>query len=228
MKIEFCIESVKGAKAAQKHNAHRIELCSNLDKDGLTPSKDLITQCTWFFSGETHIMVRPREGDFVYNLREITQMKNEITLAKKLNVKGVVFGVLTKENSVDLKANLSLITHAKQLGLTTTFHRAFDVCKNPFKTLDQLIDLKFDRILSSGQKDKAQEGINLLYELKLRAKNKIEIMAGSGINEHNAHLFNTMVDAIHFTVHNKNKKQENADYINTKKIEKIKSMINLQ
>ena len=62
----------------------------------------------------------------------------------------------------------------------------------------------------------------------LNAKNKIEIMAGSGINEHNAHLFNTMVDAIHFTVHNKNKKQENTDYINIKKIEKIKSMINLQ
>jgi len=226
MKIEFCIESVKGAKAAQKYEASSVELCSELENDGLTPSEALITKCKSIYQGKIHIMIRPRTGDFVYSTKEINQMKKEISLAKKLNVNGVVFGVLNSKSEIDVKPTQLLASHAKMLGLSTTFHRAYDFCISPISSIEKLIELKFDRLLTSGQSSNAETGINLLNKIKKKVENKIEIIAASGINESNAHLFYEKVDGIHFTVHNKKKTIKDLDYINKYKIKKIKQLSN--
>ena len=117
MKIEFCIESAVAAKAAQKHGAHRIELCSSLNKDGLTPTIELIKNCKAVYKGEIHIMIRPKEGDFHYNQNEIIQMKTEIKLAHQFNLKGVVFGLLLKNGDIDTNNTKTLHEYAKEFNL---------------------------------------------------------------------------------------------------------------
>lgn len=222
MKIEFCIESVAAAKAAQEKGAHRIELCKSLDKDGLTPSIDLIKACKAIYDGEIHIMIRPKEGDFCYSKSDLIQMKKEIKLAHLYNIKGVVFGVLLKNGNIDTENAKALHEYAKGFNLETTFHRAFDHCKNPLTAINQLIDIGFDRLLTSGQKEKAINGINLINELILISKKQIQIMAGSGINENNVMQFLTIgVDAVHFSIHNKKFKETSLNYINEKKINSI-------
>ena len=136
MEIEFCIEDVKAARAAQKFRADRIELCSNLAEDGLSPSVDLIKKCREVFSGGLFVMIRPRAGDFIYSDDEVNQMAKEIALAAELGADGVVFGILTDSLDIDLKKNKQLIEVAKKYNLSVTFHRAFDVCNDPLKSLD--------------------------------------------------------------------------------------------
>ena len=222
MKIEFCIETETAAKAAQKFGADRIELCQSLDKDGLTPSLDLIKRCKSVYHGEIHIMVRPREGNFIYSNEEIIQMKKEIKLAHQLNLKGVVFGLLLKNGELDTLQSKKLHNYAKSFKLETTFHRAFDNCKNPKNAFNKLIEIGFDRLLTSGQKEKAINGIELIKELKLISKNEIEIMAGSGVDEKNASAFSLIkLDAVHFSIHNKDVKESSTKYINEKKISAI-------
>ena len=159
MKIEFCIETETAAKAAQKFGADRIELCQSLDKDGLTPTLDLIKRCKSVYKGEIHIMVRPREGNFIYSNEEIIQMKKEIKLAHQLNLKGVVFGLLLKNGELDTLQSKNLHNYAKSFKLETTFHRAFDYCKNPKNSFNKLIEIGFDRLLTSGQKEKSFSAI---------------------------------------------------------------------
>merc|ERR1712137_546403 len=113
-----------------------VELCSDLEQDGVTPSKELAVACRKAFSGEIHMMIRPRGGDFNYSEDEITQMLAEIQMAKECNVNGVVFGVLDEGGSVDVDKNRILIKAAHELGLQATFHRAFDVCAAPLKALE--------------------------------------------------------------------------------------------
>jgi copper homeostasis protein len=229
MKIEFCIESEAAAKAAQKHSAHRIELCRSLDKDGLTPTIDLIKSCKAVYKGEIHMMIRPKEGDFHYNENELIQMKKEIKLAHQFNLKGVVFGLLLKNGNLDIAKTKVLHKYAKKFNLETTFHRAFDHCKKPLDAINQLIDIGVDRLLTSGQKEKAINGINLIEELIDLSKKRIQIMAGSGIDEKNVMQFSAInVDAVHFSIHNKNTMDSNLNYINEKKIIAIIKQINSQ
>ena len=160
MIIECCISTIEGAKAAQKWKANRVELCSDLHKDGLTPSESKIRSCTKAFKGETHVMIRPHNNGFVYSKNEIKLMINQIKIAKKLNAKGVVFGALNKLNKIDIKVNKLLVREAKDLKLKCTFHRAFDYCQEPIKSLEEIISLDFDWLLTSGQKNTAIEGVH--------------------------------------------------------------------
>ena len=221
MKIEFCIESIDGAKAAEKWNADRIEICSELSKDGLSPGEELIKLCLSNFNGESHVMIRPKAGSFCYTKEEIIQMKKEITAAFYLNAHGVVFGILNAKGEIDIPSNKLLCNHAKILGLKSTFHRAFDQLLDPLKSLEELIEIGFNTLLTSGQKDKAIEGISIIEELVNLSKNRIEIMAGSGIDHTNLiALKNSGVHAAHFSVDNK------SDHtINNDKIEKIMRLI---
>ena len=204
MKIEFCIESKEGALAAQKWNADRIEICNKLEKDGLTPDQNLIKQCLSNFNGKSFIMIRPKDGSFCYTKEEIIQMKNDITEAYHLKVSGVVFGILNSKGQVAHPSNKLLVNHAKMLGLRTTFHRAFDQVSDPFSSMEEIILLGFNRILTSGQKSTAIEGISLIKELVERSKGRIEIMAGGGIDNSNVvPLKNTGVHAVHFSIHEK-------------------------
>ncbi len=229
MTIEFCIDSIEGALAAKKFGATRVELCSALSVGGLTPSFGLIEQCAQQ-GVEVHVMIRPIEGGFSYTSEEVLIMEQDIQMAKKAGAAGVVFGCLTSQNSLDFDRNINLIETARNLGLATTFHRAFDFVDNPAETLTSLINLGVDRILTSGQHDKAINGIDIIKQLAKQADGKIEIMAGSGVNSNNAiQLAETGIDALHFTIHKMCDKHQSLGMGSRNVIdeEKITSILNL-
>jgi copper homeostasis protein len=208
MIFEFCIDSIEGAIAAQQYRAKRVELCSALNVGGLTPSYGLIQQCAQQ-DVEVHVMIRHIEGGFVYAKEDILVMEQDIKMAKKAGAAGVVFGCLTPQNTLDMNNNITLIETAKELGLEVTFHRAFDFVNDSEETLASLINLGVDRILTSGQKDKAIDGIDIIQQLVKQANDNIEIMAGSGVNHTNVLALSvTGIDALHFTVHQSENEQE--------------------
>ncbi len=181
--IEVCANSAYSAIAAQEGGAKRVELCSALPEGGLTPSYGEIVTTQKNLSIDLNVIIRPRSGDFHYSELEIASMIEDICLCKKLGVHGVVFGVLTAEGDVDIPLCQRLLSHCD--GLSATFHRAFDVCRDPYAALENIIDLGFERILSSGQAASALAGKDVLAQLVTQAGGRISIMAGCGVNEHN-------------------------------------------
>jgi copper homeostasis protein len=184
--LEVCVDSVESAIAAENGGADRVELCSNLDVGGTTPSLGLIESVRSNISIPLHVMIRPRGGDFCYSNEEIDVMERDISAAKRLGADGVVFGVLTEDRSVDTKLVRTLLKLASPLDVT--FHRAFDVVKNPLRSLEGLIALGVPRILTSGQGATAMDGLPMLIRLMKNAKGRTILMPGSGINERNVGL----------------------------------------
>ena len=180
MIVEICANSFESAVAAQSGGADRIELCTQLAVGGLTPSHHLIKKVVSELSIPIHVLIRPRKGNFCYSKEELNIMKNDIEFCKYLGCSGVVSGVLESDLTIDLIATKQLIEAAN--GLDFTFHRAFDCVKDPLVSLENLIDLKIKRVLSSGLKPSAIEGISLLSDMNKIANQQIEIMPGSGIN----------------------------------------------
>lgn len=187
MIIEICANSFESAQAAQVAGADRIELCTELSVGGLTPSHGLIEKVVSELTIPTHVLIRPRSGNFTYTEVEMDVMLRDIAFCKKLGCAGIVSGVLTSENRIAIEKTKNLITASK--GMAFTFHRAFDWVENPAAELQKLIYLKVTRLLSSGQKSSAIDGISLLNELQKVAKDQIEIMPGGGINMENALIF---------------------------------------
>lgn len=183
LEFEVCVDSVHSALAAEKGGATRVELCSALSEGGLTPSAGLMELTKKQLNIPVHVLIRPRRGDFLYSDLEFEIMKKDILLAKSLGVEGVVLGILNIDGQVDVKRTEELISLAAPLKIT--FHRAFDVCIAPFNALADLMRLKVDYLLTSGQKKTALEGAELIAELiKLAGKN-LTVMPGGGINEAN-------------------------------------------
>ena len=180
MIVEICANSFESAMAAQSGGADRIELCTQLAVGGLTPSRHLIKKVVSKLSIPIHVLIRPRKGDFCYSKEELNIMKNDIEFCKNIGCSGVVSGVLQSDLTIDLIATKQLIEAAN--GIDFTFHRAFDCVKDPLVSLENLIDLKIKRVLSSGLKPSAIEGISLLSDMNKIANQQIEIMPGSGIN----------------------------------------------
>lgn len=202
MIFEVCIDSIEGVILAKQYGAKRVELCSALSLGGLTPSYGLVQECVNVNGVEVHAMIRHVEGGFVYAPSDMAIMRQDIENIAKTGAQGVVFGCLTSDNQLDYEQNKYLLSIARDLGLEVTFHRAFDFVIDPFECLEELIDLGFDRILTSGQKPKAIDGIEILKQLVEKANGRIQIMAGSGVNPSNAkELANVGVDALHFTSH---------------------------
>jgi copper homeostasis protein len=196
--VEICAFSLESCLIAQRAGANRIELCGGMFEGGTTPSAGLIRMATQSIKIPIYVMIRPRGGDFCYSETEFEVMKTDILLAKNLGTNGLVFGILNPDGTVDSGRNKELIELAKPLGVT--FHRAFDVSREPFEALESIIECGFERILTSGQKNTAIEGKGLLAELVKKANHRIEIMAGSGVNAQNAvKLWQTGIDAIHLT-----------------------------
>jgi copper homeostasis protein len=196
--VEICAFSLESCLIAQRAGANRIELCGGMFEGGTTPSAGLIRMATQSIKIPIYVMIRPRGGDFCYSETEFEVMKTDILLAKNLGTNGLVFGILNPDGTVDSGRNKELIELAKPLGVT--FHRAFDVSREPFEALESIIECGFERILTSGQKNTAIEGKGLLAELVKKANHRIEIMAGSGVNAQNAvELWQTGIDAIHLT-----------------------------
>ena len=170
--------------AAQEGGADRVELCAGIPEGGTTPSYGEIAIAREVLTHtRLHVIIRPRGGDFLYSDIEIRTMLKDIEIARKLGADGVVSGCLTAEGEVDLPVMQKLMEAAQ--GLSVTFHRAFDVCHNPQRALEQIIKLGCNRILTSGQQPTAEQGIPLLEELQKQAAGRITLLAGCGVNENN-------------------------------------------
>ena len=189
MIIEVCAESYEYALKAEKAGANRIELCKDLHLDGLTPGYESAKRIIDSLNIPVFILIRPREGDFIYSNEEFELMKRDIIKFKEMGCKGIVSGVLNDDNSVDVKRTKDLIELSRPLEFT--FHRAFDIVSDPLKEIEILIRLGVDRILTSGQKNKATEGLYLLEKLNNISKKRIVIMPGSGISNTNFKKFNS-------------------------------------
>lgn len=182
--LEVCAGDIESIIAAAKGGADRIELCSALSEGGITPSIGLIRKALEVPGIKVNVLIRPRGGDFIYSEDEVECMVADIEAAKEAGVNGVVIGALTPEGDIDIPVCQQLMTAAK--GLSVTFHRAFDRCRNPEKALEQIIDLGCDRILSSGQAGSALEGKEMLAAMVRQARGRIIILAGAGVSESNA------------------------------------------
>lgn len=180
---EVVVFSVAGAIAAQAGGADRVELCENVHDGGTTPSFGTIVQTRKNLSIQLHVMIRPRSGDFLYSGIEFETMKSDIEQCKALGVDGVVFGILNLDAGIDKVRCKQLVELAKPM--TSSFHRAFDRTEKPLLALEDVIECGFVRILTSGQKPTAIEGINLISELNRLADHRIIIMPGGGIREDN-------------------------------------------
>ena len=183
MIIEVCAESYEYALKAEKAGADRIELCKDLHLDGLTPDYESAKRTIDSLNIPVFILIRPREGDFIYSHEEFELMKRDILRFRKMGCKGIVSGVLNSDNSIDIKKTKELVELSRPLEFT--FHRAFDKVNNPLYEIENLIGLGIDRVLTSGQKEKAIDGLVLLKQLNSISNNRIKIMPGSGINKSN-------------------------------------------
>lgn len=183
-KIEICANSVESAVKAQEGGAYRVELCAGIPEGGTTPSFGEIRMARQLLQQtKLHVIIRPRGGDFLYTQLEQEIMLHDIKVARQLGADGVVFGCLTAEGNVDVPAMKKLMNAVGDMSVT--FHRAFDMCRNPQEALEQIIELGCHRILTSGHEANAVAGIPMLRELVKQADGRIIIMPGCGINPAN-------------------------------------------
>ena len=183
MIIEVCAESYEYALKAEKAGANRIELCKDLHLDGLTPDYESAKRTIDSLNIPVFILIRPREGDFIYSNKEFELMKRDIIKFKEMGCKGIVSGVLNNDKDIDIERTQELVELSKPLEFT--FHRAFDIVKDPIEEIENLINMGVDRVLTSGQKEKAIDGLVLLEQLNNISNNRIVIMPGSGISKNN-------------------------------------------
>lgn len=183
MLLEIACFHLESCLIAQQTGANRIELCENYSVGGITPSEKLIIEVRKQIRIDLFVMIRPREGNFVYSDSEFELMKKQIVFCKEKNCNGVVFGILTKENKIDVVRCKELVELAKPM--SSTFHRAFDEIENSESALEEIIECDFLRILSSGKQKTAIEGSVLLSQLIKKSKGRIIIMPGGGIRSSN-------------------------------------------
>ena len=199
MLIEIVVYNIESALKAQEGRVDRIELCASPGEGGTTPSYGVIESVRQNLTIDVFVMVRPRGGDFHYSSYEFYSMKKDIDQCKKSSVDGVVFGILNPDGTIDKKRCKELIDRARPLKVTC--HRAFDMTRDPLEALEDCIEVGFDRILTSGQKAKAIDGVDLIAELQKKSKGRIIIMPGSGVNEKTVEeiVKKTGVSEIHFS-----------------------------
>jgi copper homeostasis protein len=182
-KLEICVDSIESAISAQSAGADRVELCSNLMEGGTTPGLGTIASVRDSLSIALNVLIRPRGGDFLYSDAEYDIMRRDIDICGEIGVDGIALGILRTDGEIDVERTKKLIEIAYPMGVT--FHRAFDMCTDPFKGLEHIIDSGAQRLLTSGQENKAESGVGLIRQLTELAGNRIIIMPGSGINENN-------------------------------------------
>ncbi|MBP9899191.1 MAG: copper homeostasis protein CutC [Gemmatimonadales bacterium] len=182
--VEACVDSVASAVQAERGGAHRVELCDNLADAGTTPSHGVLVAAVQALTIPVFPIIRLRGGSFIYDADEIAIMTADVAHARECGVHGVVIGALTPEGDVDEAAVLAWKAAAG--GLPLTFHRAWDVCRDPASALETLIRLGVQRVLSSGQRENAWDGRAQLAAGVKQAAGRISIMAGGGVDEHNA------------------------------------------
>lgn len=202
MKIELCTAHIDSLFLAEKFQFDRVELCQSLELGGLTPSIGFQKKALEFNSFETHVLIRHRAGNFIYSDLEIEIMFEDMKNSVDLGVHGLVVGALMKKNN-KLELDLNFLKQVKNQFplIELTFHRAFDELQNKELALNQLIDLSFNRVLTSGGITPISENLEELIKLKKVAENQIELMLGGGITPENVKNLVERVnpDAIHFS-----------------------------
>lgn len=191
---EACVETFEEAKLAKERGASRIELCSDLANDGLTPSIDLMNKVISELDIPVMTMARPRGGNFVYTRDEVEQIKKDIDLAKTTGAAGVVFGLLTSENKIDVRNTRLLAEYAFPLPIT--FHKAIDELENPLEGVKDLLEIEgIKRILTSGGKPTATEGQVVIREMIKVAGDKIIILVAGKVTDSNAKEIQRITEA---------------------------------
>ena len=181
--FEVAVDSLESALVAQACGVDRVELCADLASGGLTPSRGLLELALERLRIPAHVIIRPRRGDFLYTEAEFQIMLRDIAAAKAAGASGVVFGLLLADGGIDLARTAELAAAARPLSVT--FHRAFDMCREPREALAQLIKLGVERLLTSGQARTAEAGAALIGELVGLAEGQISVMPGAGVSEAN-------------------------------------------
>lgn len=187
--VEICCGGFYDAKQAYEGGADRIELNQALYLGGLTPSIASFELVKEKLDIETICMVRPRPAGFNYNTEDLDVIFKDAKRLLEAGASGIAFGFLDENRNIDKKNTEKMVELIKKFGKQVVFHRAFDCVENPYISIETLIQLNCNRVLTSGLKNKAIDGINLLKELNYKYKNKIEILAGSGINYTNSKKF---------------------------------------
>lgn len=201
-KLEVCCGSLLSVQRAAEGGAYRVELCSGLSEGGITPSIGLLQAALQVEGLRRHVLIRPRPGDFLYTPDEVEVMVDDIIAARRAGADGVVVGALTADGDIDEEACQRFVEAAKGEcvdfaegdlddgyflpPVSLTFHRAFDVCRQPAEALERIIAMGFDRVLTSGQAATAEEGVECLRSLVRQAAGRIVVMPGCGVNERNA------------------------------------------
>lgn len=181
--LEVCVGSLEDALVAQEGGADRIELNSALSLGGLTPSLGTVKLVRRAVSLPLIVMLRPREGGFWYSEAEFATMLADLETFLELGVDGFAFGILQQDGTIDRPRCREI---RGRIGTKeAVFHRAFDITPAPFQALEELIDLRIDRILTSGQQATARDGIELLAGLFNQARDRIELLPGSSIRADN-------------------------------------------
>ncbi|MDP6093182.1 MAG: copper homeostasis protein CutC [SAR324 cluster bacterium] len=184
MILEACLENAEEACSAHHQGAHRIELCSNLEVGGLTPSRKMILRCLETTTLPMKVLIRPRAGNFVYSEEELLSMEEEIDFCKNHPTSGVVLGVLKKEGKIDLDATHRLSNRAHPLSVT--FHKAIDEIPEPLEELEKLSDIEnVKSILTSGGAGTALKGVEMLKNMKLHFANRFNLIAAGSITSEN-------------------------------------------
>ncbi|MFZ3001992.1 MAG: copper homeostasis protein CutC [Undibacterium umbellatum] len=181
--LEIAANSIESALAAEAGGADRIELCDNLEQGGTTPSHGTIAIARERLHIPIHVLIRPRSGDFIYTEAEREVMLYDIEHCLQTGCDGVVVGALDAEAEVDSTFCRAMRAAAGNMSLS--FHRAFDLCAAPERSLEEIISLGFERILSSGLADSAPLGNAQLASLVRQANQRLSIMAGAGIRPDN-------------------------------------------
>lgn len=222
-KLEVIGFTIESCMVAQQAGAHRIELCDNPADGGTTPSYGFIKAAREKLSIDLYPMIRPRGGDFLYSDEEFEIMCEDVKVCKSLMCDGVVFGILNADGTVDKKRNARLLELAYPMGVT--FHRAFDRTSNAFEALETLIDLGFERVLTSGLKPTVTEGKDLLKALVEKAGERIIIMPGSGMRSSVIKEIATHTGATEFHSSARKKLNSSMNYVNNEMNEELTSIV---
>lgn len=210
--LECCVDSVESALQAEKGGADRLELCSNLIIGGTTPTLALFRQIREHTNIRIHVLVRPRFGDFLYTKQELHIIAKEIDMFRKAGAEGIVIGCLTPDGSLDCEAMHFLIDYAGQM--TVTLHRAFDMSKDPFQTLELAKELGIHTILTSGCQASCLDGIDLLRQLDEKSNGEITLMAGAGIQESSVRILRKKTNLTAFHMSGKSVKNSKMQFRN--------------
>lgn len=209
--IEIATTDFITTQSAVLGGADRIELCAALTEGGTTPSYGMIKKCREAFGVELFPIIRARGGDFFYTDEEYEIMLADILLCKGAGCDGVVIGLLKKDGTIPLKKTARLIEVAYPMEVT--FHRAFDRCKDPFETLEELIQIGCTRLLTSGQQPAAPQGAELIAKLVKAASERMIIMPGSGVRKENIKELARQTGAVEFHSSLRSKQKSQMEFV---------------